>query len=81
MRDEACRAAIEFHRIGRRGNIVSDHLMNLVPRFNEVRELMDRPAARRWSRTENEAEDRLSFRPADTLRRSTRERFLRKAIV
>jgi hypothetical protein len=52
MKDEACRVAIDYHlarrdllRLGGRG-LTSNHLMDEVPDFEQVRELMDRPRDR-----------------------------------
>jgi hypothetical protein len=47
MKDEACHSVIEMHRLSRRRMLVSDHPLNVVVKFEEVRELMDRPAGRR----------------------------------
>jgi hypothetical protein len=47
MKDEACRVAIEAHtERKRKGIVVNDHPTNVVPDFEDVRELMDRPVAR-----------------------------------
>jgi hypothetical protein len=47
MKDQACHVAIEFHRLSRKGTIVLDHPMNVLPSFDEVRELISRSKARR----------------------------------
>jgi len=50
MKDEACRVAVDYHirRRDRAGIIrVSNHPMDEVPDFDQVRELMDRPRSRR----------------------------------
>src|SRR5262245_32264879 len=49
MKDEACRVAIEYHRLRQsRGTVrVSNHPMDKTPEFEQVRELMDRPRSRR----------------------------------
>jgi hypothetical protein len=49
MKDEACRVAIDWHvkRRGREGIPLSNHPMDEVPVFEQVRALMDRPASRR----------------------------------
>lgn len=48
MKDQACWVAIEHHkvRIHVGGRIMSDHPMYIVPSFDEVRELIERPRAR-----------------------------------
>jgi hypothetical protein len=47
MKDEACRVAIDYHLARRGDNVISNHPMHVVPDFEQVRELMDRPHARR----------------------------------
>ena len=47
MKHEACEAAIEYHSRCIEDVIVSNHPLNVVPRFDAVRELMDRPRTRR----------------------------------
>ena len=47
MKDEACRVALQGHKIRQANHVMLDHPMNVVPTFEEVRELMDRPRGRR----------------------------------
>jgi hypothetical protein len=50
MKDEACRVAIDYHltRRDREGRVpISNHPMDEVPDFEQVRALMDRPRSRR----------------------------------
>ena len=47
MKNFACDAVIEMHRLRRRDSLVSDHPLNSVPSLDEVRTLMDRPSKRR----------------------------------
>jgi hypothetical protein len=47
MKDEACRGAIAYHLARRGGGLISNHRMDEVPDFEQVRDLMDRPRARR----------------------------------
>jgi hypothetical protein len=46
MKDQSCRVAIEMHSV-RDFSVEPYHPMNIVPDFEEVRELMNRPATRR----------------------------------
>jgi hypothetical protein len=48
MRDESCRIALEMHTAPRVGSIrLPGRPMEVVPTFEKIRELMDRPKARR----------------------------------
>jgi hypothetical protein len=47
MKEEACRIAIDYHVARNGGGLMSNHPMNEVPTFEQVRELMERPTARR----------------------------------